>query len=66
MGNGQRIIDGLKDAVRMADCPHEEFVFVEHRRGDTGVVGVCKGCGCRFTAWPGTVHYDQILNAEKS
>jgi hypothetical protein len=52
------------DLRRFAECSHD-FKF----EGDTiehGVVGVCRVCRCRVTAWPGGVHYDEINERRKA
>ena len=42
----------------MSACDHD-FEFVRATIGN-GVVGRCKRCRVRFTAWPGGIHYDDI------
>lgn len=60
---GEKIIDGLKSAVSAAGCAHK-FEYVRDTVAN-GVIGRCIGyCKCRFTAWPGTAHYDEILAAK--
>jgi hypothetical protein len=55
-----KIIEGLEAAHRSAQCTHA-FEWISERPADGGVVGYCPRCRCRYTAWPGTVHYEEIL-----
>mgnify|MGYP003393251404 CR=1 FL=1 len=55
---GKHLIGGLRDAVSAALCEHQ-FQF-ERQAAGNGVVGRCTRCKCRFTAWPGGIHYDEI------
>lgn len=58
-----KIVDGLKDAVRAAKCPHDEIEFVRHHMMGDGLMGRCRQCECRFTAWPGSYLYEEIAKA---
>lgn len=51
-------LDGFRTA---AECPHEFDYIGPNKTG--GEVGRCRHCRCRFTTWPGTVHYDDIVAA---
>ena len=55
--------DGARpdDLDTVAQCAHE-FEYVRDVLAN-GVVGKCTRCRCRFTAWPGSVHYDEIVGA---
>ena len=44
-----------------ARCHDMEFVGAHAQGG--GIVGRCRRCRCRFTAWPGGPHYDAIAAA---
>jgi hypothetical protein len=60
---GKKIIEGLKEAATAAGCAHE-FEYVRDHPFGNGIVDRCiKDCKCRFTAWPGTAHYDEIVAA---
>ena len=54
--------DALRELREAAACAHE-FEYLRAHIGTDGVVGRCVRCKCRFTAWPGTVHYDEIVAA---
>jgi hypothetical protein len=46
-------------------CAHE-FERIEDGKDWTGAVfGFCPKCKCRFTAWPGSVHYEAIVEARE-
>lgn len=61
---GEKIIEGLADALASAGCSHE-FEYIRDTVAN-GVIGRCtKDCKCRFTAWPGTPHYDEIVAARE-
>lgn len=53
--------EGLREA---SQCAHEFDYLRAHSMND-GVVGRCRHCRCRFTAWPGGVHYDEIVAAKR-
>jgi hypothetical protein len=57
-----KIADALKELREAAACKHEFEYLREHPHGN-GIVGRCVHCKCRFTAWPGTAHYDEIVAA---
>ena len=59
-----KIVTSLQQALAASKCEHR-FAFVAPFRFGNGVVGRCRKCKCRFTAWPGTVHYDEIVAAGK-
>lgn len=50
------------DFAAFARCTHE-WEFVADHPMDRGVVGKCRACRVRVTAWPGCVHYDEIAGA---
>ena len=58
---GEMIIEGLKEALEVSKCAHD-FEYLRDA-GHHGVIGRCIRCKCRFTAWPTTVHYDEIVAA---
>jgi hypothetical protein len=58
-----KILEGLKEAVASTKCAHE-FEYLRDA-GAGGVVGRCTNCKCRFTAWPTTVHYAEIVAAKE-
>ena len=58
-----KIITSLKQALAASKCEHR-FEFVAPFRLGNGLVGRCLDCKCRFTAWPGTLHYDEIVAAK--
>lgn len=60
--SGSKILGGLRGAAKAAACAHEFEYLRAYSHGD-GVVGRCLKCKCRFTAWPGTVHYEEIVEA---
>ena len=59
-----KIIDGLKQMAEAAKCDHA-FAYLGPLQSTSGVVGRCIHCKCRFTAWPGTMHYEEIMAAKK-
>lgn len=60
-----KIIEGLKQAVVVARCKPHRFQYLKDH-GDEGVAGICTQCDGRFTAWPGTIYYDEIIAAKPS
>ena len=56
-----KIVEGLQDAARAAQCDHK-FTFLR-MTATGGAVGHCERCRYTFTAWPRTVHYDDIIQA---
>jgi hypothetical protein len=60
-----KILEGLKAAIASAKCNPHPFEFLTYHTVGGGVVGYCPECKCRFTAWPGGVHYDGILAARE-
>jgi len=52
----------MKDAAR---CEHQFLFLRDHPLAD-GVVARCTVCRCRFTAWPGSAHYDEIAVAREN
>lgn len=61
---GKLIIEGLERALVSAQCDHA-FEYIRPFPQTEGHVGKCIRCKCRFTVFPGTVHYDEILAARK-
>lgn len=57
-----KIADALREIREAAAC-HHDFEYIRAHTGTDGVVGRCVHCKCRFTAWPGTAHYDAIIAA---
>lgn len=57
-----KIMKGLEAMKASALCSHE-FEYLRATVGN-GEVGRCVHCKCRFTAWPGTLHYDEIVAAK--
>jgi hypothetical protein len=58
-----KIVEALEAAHRSAQCEHK-FEWVRERPADNSVVGYCPKCRCRYTAWPDTPHYQEILAAK--
>lgn len=58
-----KIIDGLKQALRSSKCDHILVPISGPHSGSYRVVARCDICQCRFTAWPGTMHYEDIIEA---
>ena len=54
----------LKERMAKDKCTHV-FEYLRQLEGSCGVVGRCTKCKCRFTAWPGGVHYAEIVAAKK-
>jgi hypothetical protein len=59
-----KIIDALKDFKQVSRCAHE-FAHERSVAIGGGEVGRCIKCRARFTVWPGTVHYDEIVGAKR-
>lgn len=56
---GAKIIEGLKSALTSAKCAHDlEFLGWTTSAGQ---MRRCRQCGCRFTDWAGTTHWDATL-----
>lgn len=55
----------MTGAVRAASvkCDPHEFKYVRRHEGTNGVVGRCILCNTTFTAWPRTMHYEEIVAA---
>lgn len=51
----------MRTAIEAAKCEHDFEYLYETTRG--GQTARCRLCRCRFTAWPGTVHYGEIVAA---
>jgi hypothetical protein len=56
-----KIRDALESALAATKCAHD-FEYLKPIAGN-GVVAVCRTCRCRFAAWPGGMHYDEIVAA---
>ena len=57
-----KIVDGSRETLEVAKCDHK-FRYIGPHRWTEGVVGICMRCKCRFIAWPGTAHYEEIVAA---
>jgi len=58
----ERVSKIIKEALASAKCEHE-FEYLGAFGHVDGVTARCRICKCRFTAWPGTIHYDEIVAA---
>lgn len=58
-----KIVDGLKQGLRSAKCEHRFVPISGPHSGSLRVVARCGLCECRFTSWPGTPHYEDIITA---
>lgn len=58
-----KILDGLKEFLEVAKCDHEFEYLGENAHRIAGVRGYCNKCKCRVTAWPNSMHYDEIVAA---
>lgn len=57
-----KIVEGLEAALHSVQCEHD-FEQYRESRVHNGVSAYCPKCKCRYTAWPTTVHYDEIVAA---
>lgn len=55
-----KIIEGLREVAKAAGCDHR-WQDIRKRHTDNGLTATCSECGCRVTAWPTTIHYDEIV-----
>jgi hypothetical protein len=58
-----KIVAGLDEVVAIARCKPHQFKYLKGHQ-EQGVVGLCTNCKGRFTAWPGTIYYDEIVAAK--
>lgn len=59
-----KIVKALREAVVSARCTHDFQYLKPHPIGN-GLSAHCRKCRCRFTAWPGGVHYDELVAAAR-
>lgn len=56
-----------EDVLPSSQCKRSEhaFEYVRPFPSSRGEVAICTRCRCRFTAFPGTIHYDEIVAARE-
>ena len=58
-----KIVKALEHAVEAAKCAHDFEYLHATKFARGGEVARCRRCRCRFTAWPGSVHYEAVVAA---